>query len=447
MAVTDLPEVTVRFGASAYTVAESDDALTTLVKENEVTVTVTLNADPERTVEIPLSISEQDGASGADYSDVPESVTFNAGDTEKTFTFTAESDDVDDDGESVKLGFGTMPIGVTVDTTVPDEGTESRDTATVTITDDDDPGVEVSFEQASYTVAESDDAETQDVKENEVTVTVTLSADPERTVTIPISTTDQGGATGADYSGVPANVTFDSGDTVKSFTFNATDDDDPSVEVKFGAASYTVAEGASVTVTVELSADPERTVTIPISTTDQGGAIGADYSGVPANVTFNAGDTEKTFTFDAESDTEDDDDESVKLSFGTLPDGVTAGTTKESTVTITDDDVPSVEVRFGAATYTVAEGASVTVTVELSADPERTVTIPISTTDQDGASGADYSIVPESVTFESGETVKSFTFNATDDSEDDDGESVKLSFGDGLYHRRYLSPTTTSPRR
>ena len=499
VAVTDLPEVTVRFGAASYTVAESDDAETRDVKENEVTVTVTLNADPERQVEIPLSISEQDGASAADYSGVPANLTFESGDTEKTFTFTAESDDVDDDGESVKLGFGTMPIGVTVDTTVPDDGesvklgfgtmpigvtvdttvpdeeTESRDTATVTITDDDDPGVEVSFEQASYTVAESDDAETQDVKENEVTVTVTLNADPERTVTIPISTTDQDGASSADYSNVPESVTFNATETSKSFTFtaesddvddddesvklsfgtmpdgvaagtteestvNITDDDDPGVEVSFEQASYTIAESDDaetqdvkeneVTVKVTLSADPERQVVIPISKTDQGGATGADYSGVPANVTFNAGDTEKTFTFMAEDDTEDDDDESVKLSFGTLPDGVTAGTTKESTVTITDDDVPSVEVRFGAATYTVAEGASVTVTVELSADPERTVTIPISTTDQDGASGADYSIVPESVTFESGETVKSFTFNATDDSEDDDGESVKLSFGD-----------------
>ena len=51
----------------------------------------------------------------------------------------------------------------------------------------------------------------------------------------------------------------------------------------------------------------------------------------------------------------DDDGESVKFAFGTLPDAVTAGTTDESVVTITDDDVPSVTVSFGAATYTVEE--------------------------------------------------------------------------------------------
>ena len=38
-------------------------------------------------------------------------------------------------------------------------------------------------------------------------VTLTLSADPERTVVIPIETTELDGATGADYS-VPSSVTF-----------------------------------------------------------------------------------------------------------------------------------------------------------------------------------------------------------------------------------------------
>ena len=69
-----------------------------------------------------------------------------------------------------------------------------------------------------------------------------------------------------------------------------TDDDVPQVMVMFGAGAYTVAEGDMVTVTVTLSADPERTVVIPLTHTPQGGATSADYSGVPQNVTFNTGD-------------------------------------------------------------------------------------------------------------------------------------------------------------
>ena len=425
---------TVSFGAAAYTVAEG----------GSVTVSVTLSADPERTVEIPITTTNEGGATGADYSGVPARVTFNAGDTAQTFTFTATDDAEDDDDESVRLSFGTLPTGVTAGSTA---------TGTVSITDNDDPAVTVSFEQAGYTVAEG----------SSVTVRVTLSADPERTVEIPITKTNVGGATAADYSGVPASVTFDSGDTAQTFTFTATDDaenddgesvsigfgtlpdqvtagtpgeatvsitDDavPSVTISFEQAAYAVAEGSSVTVRVTLSADPERTVTVPITKTNQDGATGADYSGVPANVTFNSGETATTFTFTATDDAENDNGESVRLAFGSLPTGV-AGSTATGTVSITDDDDPSVTVSFEQAAYTVAEGSSVTVRVTLSADPERTVEIPITTTNVGGATGADYSGVPTHVTFNSGETAQTFTFTATDDAENDDGESVRLSFG------------------
>ena len=431
----DVPAaLTVQFGQAAYTVAEG----------STVTVKVTLSGDPEMDLTIPISKTNEGGATSADYSGVPPSVTFNSGDTEKTFVFTAEADTVDDDGESVKLSFGALPttaIAVAAGTT---------DEATVTITDDDVPSVTVSFGAAAYTVAESDDSDTPDATENTVEVTVTLDADPERTVVIPIEAANQGGATTADYSGVPQNVTFDSGDTSKSFTFTAeidsvdddgesvllsfgsslpdgvsagtpnettvsiTDDDVPAaLTVQFGQAAYTVAEGSTVTVKVTLSGDPEMDLTIPISKTNEGGATSADYSGVPPSVTFNSGDTEKTFVFTAEADAVDDDGESVKLSFGALPTtpiAVAAGTTDEATVTITDDDVPSVTVSFGAAAYTVAESDdtgtanatenAVEVTVMLSADPERTVVIPIEAANQGGATTADYSGVPQNVTFE-----------------------------------------------
>ena len=73
-------------------------------------VTVTLSADPRRTVVIPIAVANQGTVTTDDYSGVPETVTFTSGDTSETITFQAKSDDVDDaDGEAVKLGFGTMP--------------------------------------------------------------------------------------------------------------------------------------------------------------------------------------------------------------------------------------------------------------------------------------------------------------------------------------------------
>ena len=408
-------------------------------------MTVELDADPERTVEIPISRTPRNGASGSDYS-VPASVTFHATETRKTISFSATHDTLDDDDERVELSFGNLPDRVL-------EGATTK--TVVAIIDDDDPEVTVSFAQPSYSVDEADT----------VTVTVTLDADPERTVVIPINVDNQNGATPGDYSGVPASVSFSATETRKTISFAATDDteddddervelsfgnlpdrvlegattktvvaiiddDDPYVRVSFAQPSYSVDEADTVTVTVTLDADPERTVVIPINVDNQNGATPGDYSGVPASVSFSATETSKTFRFAATHDTLDDDDESVKLSFGAMPDErVSEGTPNTTQVSIIDDDDPEVTVTFEQSSYTVGEGSTVTVTVTLDADPERTVEIPINVDNQGGASPGDYSGVPASVSFSATETSKTFRFTATQDTVDDDDERVELSFG------------------
>ena len=327
----DLPEITVSYQSATLSVAEG----------STINVQVTLSAAPERDVTIGIVSSVQDDASSADYT-VAASVSFTANQTVKTFAFTATSDTVDDDGAKVKLTFASsLPTRIT-------EGTTKETIVSIT---DDDPTITVNFDSPTYTVAEG----------SSVAVKLTLSADPEREVTIPFSKTDQGGATSADYTAADSSVIFTSGETEKSVNFSATQDtvdddgesvkytlgampsqitegttdetvvsitdDDPPVTVQFGSATYTVAEGASVTVTVTLSADPERTVTIPLSV-DITNTSGSDYSGIPASVTFDAGETSKSFSVAATKDTVDDDGESIKLTFGAKPDRVTEGTIK-----------------------------------------------------------------------------------------------------------------------
>ena len=431
-----IENVDVSFASDTYTVDE----------DGTVEVELTLSADLGRDVIVPITVVNQDGATDDDYTAVPTEVTFLAGETSKSFVITPVDDSVDDDDETLKVAFGTLPENLSPGTT-----TET----VVTIVDNDDPQVEVNFRRAIHDVAEGADR----------TVTVNLTADPERTVVVPLTATDQDGASSADYS-VPDSVTFESGETTKDVTFTATDDaidddgekvllefgtlpdgvtpgtvptstvsiiddDAPaSVAVSWAQTTYSAAEGGSVTVTAELDDDPEKTVVVPIARTDQGGAGSGDYSGVPATITFESGDTSKSFTFTATDDAQDDDDESVQLAFGpTLPSGVTQGTPAGTLVRITDNDDPQVKVSYGLAEYTAAEGSSVTVTVELDADPERTVVIPVTHTARAGATSADYSGVPESVTFDAGETEQTFALSADDDTVDDDDEEVLITFG------------------
>ena len=367
----DHPAITVYFGAATYNVNEGSSA----------TVTVNLSADPERTVSIPIT-KENEDASNSDYSGVPTTLAFGATDTSKTFTFTANHDTLDDDDESVELGFDTanLPDRVTVGSTP---------NATVSINDDDDPEVTLSFKETSHTVAESDDADTAATREDQVVVTVELSADPERTVEIPITHTGKDGATaqgeaGADYSGVPTSVTFDAGDTEKTFTVtaagdtvddddehvelgfgapdppervsgassktrvNITDDDDPVVTVQFKAVTYTATEGGTIaTVTVEISADPERELEIPIKAAGKNGAGAEDFRLSGVLLTFPSGsDADRTFTVTAFDDTVDDD-ETVELTFGDMPDTrVTASGNTTATVNLVVVDDPFVKVSF-----------------------------------------------------------------------------------------------------
>ena len=431
----DDPSVSVSFGSAKYTAAEG----------STISVAVKLSVDPERSLSIPLTIADLGGVTSADYSGVPASVTFTAEENEKTFTFVAHQDTDDDDGESVRLTFGKLSDGVVLG---------DHATTTVSIKDDDVPDVSVSFERGSYAVTEG----------ATTTVSVVLSVAPERSVTIPLAATNQGGATGSDYRGLPPSVTFESGDTEREISFGAiqdsldddgesvrltfgelpdgvtggsastttisiTDDDDPLVAVSFGASGYTVSEGASTTISVKLSVDPERSVTVPLTVALLGSATSADYSGIPVSVTFGSSETAKTFTLTATQDTEDDDGESVRLTFGEFPEGVTRGATSTTTISITDDDDPSVSVSFGASSYTVAEGSTTTISVRLSADPERRVVIPLVVALLGSATSADYSGIPESVSFDAEETEKDFVLSVTQDADDDDGEGVRVTFG------------------
>ena len=121
--------------------------------------------------------------------------------------------------------------------------------------------------------------------------------------------------------------------TAAGVSVEVDDDDDAAVSVSFGSGMYSVSEdGMTASVTVSLSAVPDREVVIPIAVTNQGDTSAGDYTAAPA-----------TLTFAAVDDRVDDDGESVVLGFGTLPSGVSAGSPSTATVTIVDNDTAGVD--------------------------------------------------------------------------------------------------------
>ncbi len=90
----------------------------------------------------------------------------------------------------------------------------------------------------------------------------------------------------------------------------------------------------------------------------------------------------------------------------------------------------AVQVSFDVGPYVVNEGGSVTVTVRLDAAPGRTLDmpIPLTATSTDGAWPGDYTL-PASITFGAGQTSKTFTFRAVQDTRQEGEETVILGFG------------------
>ena len=118
------------------------------------------------------------------------------------------------------------------------------------------------------------------------------------------------------------------------------------VQVFYGSDLYQAQEGgAPVEVTVRLTDWARHAVSIPVTVTRDAGTEAGDYAvaGLTANsLSFAEGAWYQSFEITANEDP-DSDDETVSLTFGTLPAGVVAaGTTRQATVTLrdaTDDGV------------------------------------------------------------------------------------------------------------
>ena len=441
------------FSSAAYTAVEGAAG---------ATVTVRMQPAPAERVTVRLEATPQGGATQADFSGVPQSLTFEPGDTSRRFTVTATEDAENDDGERVLISFAALPEGILAGTPA---------TATVTLV-----ATEVSVWYLSFGQAEYDAVEGGAGARVVARLNAPWKPDRNKTLTVTLHAFPGGGAHEGDYSGVPGSVSFPPGVTEASFTVTATDDaeDDDGesvvlrfgfdvkdlelspnaparttvrlvdndgvrpVTVSFGAQAYEAAEGgAPVAVKVVLSAPPGRQVRIPIRHRGHNGATAGDYTGVPGSVVFGAGETEKVFEVSAADDFSNDDLEYVRIGFGALPRGVSAGNPSGATVNLRDNDGArkNVEVRFSGTASATPEGRSMTVHVFTDVEVSYSLSIPIEVEHLGGATAADYTGAPTTVsldrTSEFGTRFGTFTFKVLEDAEaGETGEGVRLTFGD-----------------
>ena len=417
------------------------------------------NNNSQHSLTIPLEVQHVGGAEeDVDYTPrIPASVTFAAGQSQASFSIRAIPDGERESGEGLRIDFGPLPSGVARSEWGPYE--------TIAFVDQVLPEYTARFGAAEYTATEGGGG---------ARVTIHLSAEVEiEPAEVRLQVEYGGDATEDDHGSIPTVVTFLVGERTQTITVTATNDtddddgesvtlsflNDPNgrvstgngpnsatvaledndgaerVTVSFGAATYTATEGGSdATVSVELDAAPGRSVTIPLTKADIGGATQADYSGIPGSVTFGANQTAKTVTVTATAGDGSDGGESVSIGFGTLPESVFAGRPATTTVTLADGTEQTLVVEFDTSrshTVLVREGRKAQ-TAQGVPEPERkaAVTIPLVVMHVGGATEADYTGIPESVTIAAGQSEAPYYVQALPDEEDETGEGLRLDFGE-----------------
>jgi glucose/arabinose dehydrogenase len=373
-------EGTVQFAGPTFTVSESSGSATiTLTRTGGMAKPTTVHfatgdaGDTATPALTPTACSP-----GADYRPIGDgSLTFNAGETTRTFSVGLCEDSLVDTPNpetfTVKLVSVTAPASI-----------GAQGTAVVHITDDDAGGV-VQWSSSTYSTTEGNSTASLIVLRSNggasaVTVPWSISGtavagtdfggptngqlqfganQPSASLQIPIldDSAVDGVKTVVVTLGTPGGGASLGSPSVATLTIA---DNEPSV--RFSSDSYSVNEsstGASVMVT--RGGSTGSTVSVDVKTTATGTAsgggspcaAGADFTAVTLHVTFNPGETVKTVTLPLCPDTAVESTESIGLVLSNVT-GATLATPSTATVQILNDDVGGA-IQFGASVSSLNE--------------------------------------------------------------------------------------------
>src|SRR5947199_608691 len=315
----------------------------------------------------------------------------------------------------------------------------------------------VQFDSATYSVDENGGS---------ATITVTRSGVLSGVLTVRYATSNGTATAPADYTAKSGTLTFNAGETIKTFTIPIVNDtlhesdetvnltlsnptggatlgtpdtavltiidNDTGGVLKFSSATYSVNEGVlsgKAIIKVTRSGGSASGVTVNYSTSDGTATAGSDYAATSGTLTFGAGVTSKTFAIPIVKDTLDESDETVNLTLSNPTGGATLGTPDTAVLTIIDNDSGGV-LQFSSATHTVNEGVlsgKAVIKVTHSGGTASAVTVDYSTSDGTATAGSDYTATSGTLTFAAGETSGTFTIPIINDALDEPNETVILT--------------------
>lgn len=370
----------------------------------QVTITARLSAETTETVTVPLAWASTSSADSSDYELSSSSLVFTAGQTERSVTFRALSDDLGEKDEVAKLKMGT-PVGAILGAVI---------SQNLTIPANDQPIL--SFSESKDQVFED---------QGTYTVSVSLTNVAEFDVLVPIFLQKATAKAGVDYRfslpdfPLPARavtgIRIPRGETHASTQITLINDQNSESEkyivlklgtvdgvimgqdsfdlqikdddpvVSFSTSGSLVSEGTSNDVIVNLSAATDKDVTVKYKVSGTA-TKETDYT-IPSSITIPAGQTSGTITIRAKTDASLEGDETVVLTLQTPTNGVLSPTDTKTKSTITIEDETFNTVYFptssvngdGGSSASTTQGTTVKVTAYLKSPATDSFDVPIST--------------------------------------------------------------------
>jgi hypothetical protein len=381
---------------------------------------------------------------GVDYTLASGVLTFGPGQTTAVIPIDIVDDGLPEPNETIVLQLGSPTGGAIL---------RAPTQTTITIVDNDRTAT-FQFSAPTYSAVEG---------AGSALITVTRVGSTVTPVNVDVTSDDGTAVAGTDYTAGTTTLTFATGVTSRTvsvpilptgtvdgtrtvnlalgnlFSINASNtavigtpatavlsilDDDSTLQ--FSAATHSVSEGGTATITVQRTGSALGTVSVAYAVTGGTATAPADYTAPAGRLTFGPGVMTRTFTVPTKLDALVEGGETVQLALGAPAGNATIGSPGAATLTITDAP-PTV--KFGAASYTVTEGTpTVTITVLRTGLSTGTVTVDYDVTGGTATSPQDYTVNGTgSLTFGPGVTSRTFTVTIANDTLPEGPQTV--SFG------------------
>lgn len=439
------------FTAPSFSISEAGtNVLITIVRTNGASGFVSVN----------FSTANGTAIAGVDYSATNGVLTFGDGDTSKTVPIRVFDD-------AIAQGTRTFFFSIT---NAPGGGATIVPPSTVSV-DILDNEVGIRFATPAFVVSEGGLLTVNVLRDNgsNGVASVNYSVVPSN----PTNATP-----GVDYTATSGTLTFNSGETVKSFTVSTIQDalieGDETFQLRLsnptGNATLMNPSNAIVTIVdndsafyfstnnYSLNENGSGAVITVIRTNANSGAVsvryatgpgavnpataGVDYTSISGTLNFADGETSKTFMVPILDDFSVEGDETITLTLSNPSSGTQLLSPSSATLTIVDNDAGFA---FSSSTYSVQEnGVSATISVRRTGITNNSVAVDYSTANGSAAAGLDYQPASGTLFFLPGETNKTFTVTIIDNTVEDGDRTVLLKLSNPAGNASLLNPNAAT---